>query len=198
MDEIIVLDEPADETDDDCGWHRGAQGRGNRLCKAGLDKRKNGSEGNDRSANQDTQSREGGCVDYVRCAFPKSIVVDRVFHSVTEIGVASAEFVGLASLRGAAAPQVPRRNSTFEGANLVYSRSAGCLMVKTAQGQELRVTAMEYSWTFFLESPAAFGAGGLRAFRNLAWRRHSRCHHRGICWSRHLGRNHPFTEKSMK
>src|SRR5208282_2280527 len=133
VDEIIVLDEPADETDDYYGRHRAAHGRGNRLCKACLGKRKDGPEGKDRNANQDTQSTEGGCVDHVKCAFPESIVVGPVFHSVTEIVVAGDVFAGVATLRGDPAPQVPHRNQTFGGASFAYRRSAGFLMVKTAQ-----------------------------------------------------------------
>ena len=39
---------------------------------------------------------------------------------------------------------------------------------------------------------------GLRPFRNLARRRHSRCHHRGICWRRNFGWDYSFAEKSLK
>jgi hypothetical protein len=45
VDEIIVLDESTDETDDDYGGHRAGHTRGNRLCRACLGKREDGSEG---------------------------------------------------------------------------------------------------------------------------------------------------------
>src|SRR5271167_227907 len=61
VDEIIGLDEPAEETDDNYGRHRAGQGGGNRLCKACPGKRKDDPEGKDRSANQVTQSTKAGC-----------------------------------------------------------------------------------------------------------------------------------------
>src|SRR5271157_502302 len=98
VDELIVLDEPADETDDDYGRHRGPHGRGNRLCKASLGKRKDGPEGEDRSANQDTQSTKGGCADHVGGAFLESIIAGPAFHSVAGIVVANDVFVVVATL----------------------------------------------------------------------------------------------------
>ena len=56
MDEIIVPDEPADETDDDFRWHRAGHGRGNSVGKDCVAKCKDDLEGKDRSANQNTQS----------------------------------------------------------------------------------------------------------------------------------------------
>jgi hypothetical protein len=50
VDEIVVLDEPPDETDDDYGGHRAGHSHGNRLCEACLGKRKCGTERKDRSA----------------------------------------------------------------------------------------------------------------------------------------------------
>jgi hypothetical protein len=56
VDEIIVPDEPADETDDDFRWHRAGHGRGNSVGKDCVAKCKDDLEGKDRSANQNTQS----------------------------------------------------------------------------------------------------------------------------------------------
>src|ERR1039457_105990 len=118
VDKIIVLDEPADETDDDYGRHRAGRGCGNRLSKACLGKRKDGPEGKDRRANQDTQSTEVGCVDHVRYAFPGSTVVGPVFHSFTEIGVARGAFVGVATLPAIPLLKCPTRTQHLRESQL--------------------------------------------------------------------------------
>src|SRR5277367_6650708 len=64
VDEIIVLDESADESDDDYWRHRVGSVR-YRLCKAGLSQRNDGTKGQNRSPNQDTESTQCGRVDHL-------------------------------------------------------------------------------------------------------------------------------------
>ena len=63
VDGIIVLNEPADEADNDYG-RRGAGRVANRLWNAGLGKGKGGTDGNSRSAQQPTKSTKGGSADH--------------------------------------------------------------------------------------------------------------------------------------
>src|SRR5208337_3908785 len=84
VDQIIVLDEPADKTDDDYGRHRAAH-VGNRLCKACLGKRDDCTERKDQSAKQDTESTKGGCVDHVTGLFLESIVVGPILFWSPEL-----------------------------------------------------------------------------------------------------------------
>src|SRR5450755_3588270 len=71
VDEIVVLDEAANETDDNYGWHGGTQGHGNRLWKACLGKRNDGSEKKHQSASQDSQSTQSGGLNHdVGCECP--------------------------------------------------------------------------------------------------------------------------------